>query len=91
MSHLARRLGLTRQSVQRVADRLSERGLARFTQNPYHERSPILRPTEPGSRARARVERELQEWEAGLGELLDPEELESAELALKALKSACET
>ena len=91
VSHLARRLGLARQSVQRVADRLSERGLTRFTQNPDHQRSPILLPTEAGSRARERVERELGDWEARLGELLEPEELETAELVLKGLKSALES
>jgi DNA-binding MarR family transcriptional regulator len=91
VSQLARRLGLARQSVQRVADRLSERGLARFIPNPDHQRSPILLPTEAGSRARERVERELREWEAKLSELLEPEELETAELVLRGLKSALES
>jgi DNA-binding MarR family transcriptional regulator len=90
-SQLARRLGLTRQSVQRVADRLSERGLASFTANPDHQRSPILRASETGRRACERVERELRDWEKGLEDLLEPEELETAELVLKALKRGLES
>ena len=91
VSQLARRLGLTRQSVQRVADRLSEKKLARFTSNPDHQRSPLLTPTESGIRARERAMRELGDWEARLRDLVEPEELETAELALEALLSALES
>lgn len=39
---IARRLGLTRQSVQRVADAIVADGHATFEPNPDHQRSPLL-------------------------------------------------
>ena len=48
MPQIARRLGYARQSVQRTADLLVESGLAEFTANPDHQRSPYLEPTARG-------------------------------------------
>jgi DNA-binding MarR family transcriptional regulator len=45
---IARRLGLTRQSVQRVADAIVADGLATFQPNPDHQRSPLLILTDAG-------------------------------------------
>ncbi len=45
---IARRMGLTRQAVQRIANQLVEDGLATFVENPDHRGSPILRLTEEG-------------------------------------------
>src|ERR1700727_2037912 len=39
---IARRLGITRQSVQRVADEIVAEELASFRPNPDHQRSPLL-------------------------------------------------
>jgi DNA-binding MarR family transcriptional regulator len=39
---IARRLGLTRQSVQRVADEIVAEKLASYQPNPDHQRSPLL-------------------------------------------------
>jgi DNA-binding MarR family transcriptional regulator len=47
---LARRLGLTRQSVQRLANELVAEGLARFAANPATARSPLFVLTEDGER-----------------------------------------
>lgn len=51
----ARRLGLTRQSVQRVADDLVAAGLATTTDNPDHARSPLLELTATGHETLARI------------------------------------
>ncbi|MET9434008.1 MarR family transcriptional regulator [Streptomyces sp. NPDC006551] len=51
---IARTMGITRQSVQRVADLLVERGLAVYEPNPAHRRAKLLTPTADG---RAAVER----------------------------------
>jgi DNA-binding MarR family transcriptional regulator len=45
---IARRLGLARQSVQRVADEIVAEGLATFEPNPDHQRSPLLILTSDG-------------------------------------------
>jgi DNA-binding MarR family transcriptional regulator len=54
VSQAARRLGTTRQAVQRTADELIERGLATAQPNPDHRTSPFIRLTPEG---RALLER----------------------------------
>lgn len=46
---IARRLGIARQSVQRVADLLVDQGAARYALNPDHRTSPFLVPTTDGA------------------------------------------
>jgi len=48
---IARRLGLTRQSVQRVADAIVAEELATLEPNPDHQRSPLLVLTGDGQKA----------------------------------------
>ncbi|MFH0177375.1 MarR family winged helix-turn-helix transcriptional regulator [Streptomyces cacaoi] len=52
---IARAMGITRQSVQRVADLLVEHGLAEYRPNPAHRRAKLLAPTEAGRAAVARI------------------------------------
>ncbi|PJE96891.1 MarR family transcriptional regulator [Streptomyces carminius] len=52
---IARTMGITRQSVQRVADLLVERGLAVYEPNPAHRRAKLLAPTGEGRAAIARI------------------------------------
>lgn len=48
VSGIARAMGLTRQSVQRLADALVEGGMAEYAPNPAHRRAKLLRPTARG-------------------------------------------
>ncbi|MGL4340054.1 MAG: MarR family winged helix-turn-helix transcriptional regulator [Rhodoglobus sp.] len=59
---IARRLGLQRQSVQRVADELVQDGLARYEDNPRHRVSRLLVPTTEGEIALAAIQHAHQEW-----------------------------
>ncbi|MEV6727707.1 MULTISPECIES: MarR family transcriptional regulator [unclassified Streptomyces] len=52
---IARVMGITRQSVQRIADLLAAKGLAEYVPNPAHRRAKLLRPTEEGRAAVARI------------------------------------
>ncbi|WP_020124027.1 MarR family winged helix-turn-helix transcriptional regulator [Streptomyces canus] len=52
---IAREMGITRQSVQRIADLLVERGLAAYRPNPAHRRAKLLAPTEEGRAAVRRI------------------------------------
>ena len=54
---IARRMGMSRQSVQRVADLLARDGVIALESNPDHARSPLLRLTPRGER----LERALAE------------------------------
>ncbi|QDC12634.1 MarR family winged helix-turn-helix transcriptional regulator [Rhodococcus ruber] len=48
---IARAMGITRQSVQRIADLLVERGLAEYLPNPAHRRAKLVTPTSAGRAA----------------------------------------
>jgi DNA-binding MarR family transcriptional regulator len=48
VSGIARVMGLTRQSVQRLADVLVEQGLAQYLPNPAHRRAMLLTATPAG-------------------------------------------
>ncbi|MCX5060314.1 MarR family transcriptional regulator [Streptomyces sp. NBC_00461] len=52
---IARAMGITRQSVQRIADLLVQRGLAEYRPNPAHRRAKLLAPTAQGRAANARI------------------------------------
>lgn len=51
VSGIAREMGLTRQSVQRLADRLVRDGMADYRPNPRHRRAKLLAPTSRGREA----------------------------------------
>jgi DNA-binding MarR family transcriptional regulator len=55
VSGIARDMGLARQSVQRIADLLVERGLAEYLPNPAHRRAKLLNPTDEGWAAIGRL------------------------------------
>ncbi|MEU0383506.1 MarR family winged helix-turn-helix transcriptional regulator [Streptomyces chartreusis] len=55
VSGIARAMGITRQSVQRIADLLVDRGLAEYRPNPAHRRAKLLAPTGEGRAAIARI------------------------------------
>lgn len=52
---VARRMGITRQSVQRIADLLVDRGLAAYLDNPAHRTAKLLAPTSAGRSAVQRI------------------------------------
>jgi DNA-binding MarR family transcriptional regulator len=87
---IARRMGMARQSVQRIADLLAEAKLIRFESNPDHRRSPLLRATDDGARVRDRLDRKMRGWEEGVEDLVDPDDLETALVVLRAIRSALE-
>jgi len=62
VSGIARDMGLTRQSVQRIADLLVERGLGEYLPNPAHRRAKLLRPTAEGWAAIARLRGSQHTW-----------------------------
>ncbi len=87
---IARRLGLTRQSVQRVAHALVEDNLASFTPNPERRNSPHLQLTLQGSQTWASIahslERRLVKSSAGV----DRKQLKSARQDLRTLQTAAQ-
>ena len=72
VASIARDMGLSRQSVQRVADLLVARGIAEYQPNPHHKRAQLLQPTPEGRRAIAALADSQHRWanrtSAGLDE-----------------------
>ncbi len=48
VSQIARRMGLSRQAVQKISNTLVDEGLARYVDNPDHKTSPIVELTKQG-------------------------------------------
>jgi len=81
----ARRLGVSRQAVQRIADLLVEDGLARLEENPAHRRSPLLRLTDAGHEALGAITAVSRDWRERVSAGLSGEEVERARMVLRAV------
>lgn len=55
VADIARAMGITRQSVQRIADLMVEQGLAEYVPNPAHRRAKLVRLTAEGNAALDRI------------------------------------
>ncbi|MEU6563529.1 MarR family winged helix-turn-helix transcriptional regulator [Nocardia nova] len=55
VSGIAREMGITRQSVQRIADLLVDKGFAEYRPNPAHRRAKLIAITEEGHDAIRRI------------------------------------
>ena len=53
---IARDMGITRQSVQRIANLLEEAGMVEFRPNPAHRRAKLVAPTGKGLAAVRRID-----------------------------------
>ncbi|MFI6287295.1 MarR family winged helix-turn-helix transcriptional regulator [Streptomyces sp. NPDC051018] len=88
---IAREMGITRQSVQRIADLLVERSLAVYEPNPAHRRAKLLRLTDEGREAISRIEPGHAELAARLAAVLGPEEFARTAQTLERLSKALDT
>ena len=59
---VARRMGLTRQSVHTTVNRLLADGLVELMPNADHRRSPLVRITEPGERKYRAIDEKQAAW-----------------------------
>jgi DNA-binding MarR family transcriptional regulator len=82
---IARRMGLTRQSVQASVDRLRGEELVEAGENPDHRRSPLIRLTELGSKRYAAMQRRQAGWINELAAGLEVSELSTAARVLREL------
>ena len=81
----ARRLGVTRQGVQRVANDLVASGLATFATNPDHRTSPLLRLTGPGRDALAEITRRARRFNRRLAAAVSEDELATTRQTVRSL------
>jgi DNA-binding MarR family transcriptional regulator len=85
---IARRLGVQRQSVQRIVDRLRDDGLAELNPNPDHATSPIVGLTEPGGRVLSSINAVADRWHDAVASAADPEALRVTVRLLEWLRSS---
>jgi len=85
VAQIARRMGLTRQSVHASVRRLVDQGLVEFAPNADHRRSPLVQLTDAGSAAYAVLDRRQIEWANRLGARIPESDLETAERVLISL------
>ncbi len=85
---IARVMGISRQSVQRIADLLVEKKLAQYQPNPAHSRAKLLQPTKAGRTAIAKINPGHREFAERLAAELGENEFERAVAALERLTSA---
>jgi DNA-binding MarR family transcriptional regulator len=85
---IARVMGITRQSVQRIADVLVEAGLAEYLPNPAHRRAKLLRATDAGLAAVRRINPQHAALSVRMAEVMGLPALTAAAEALTALSAA---
>jgi DNA-binding MarR family transcriptional regulator len=82
VAQIARRWGLARQSVQRVADALVEEHSCAYEENPGHRRAQLLRITPRGLRALLTIQDAQRTWADALGDEIGEADLRKANVVL---------
>jgi len=91
VADIGRRMGITRQGVQRVADLLVARGLAEYRPNPAHRRAKLLACTEAGYWAIRRIALAQRPWADRVGGEVGAADLAHALATMQRLVALLET
>lgn len=86
VAHVARSMGLARQSVQQTADGLEQDGFIAYAENPYHRRSKLMQLTSKGRAALDDLDRQRLAWAEAIGGDLVGEDLR---IAIHLLRQVC--
>jgi DNA-binding MarR family transcriptional regulator len=87
---IGRRMGMTRQAVQRIADLLVERGLAEYRPNPAHRRAKLLACTQAGYWAVRRISLVQHPWADRIGAEVGARDLRQALATMRRLVAVLE-
>jgi DNA-binding MarR family transcriptional regulator len=88
VAQLARRRGIARQAVQRVADQLARDGLVAYAPNPRHRRAQLLEPTPRGREALRAISAAQKAWADALGAEIGEAELRKVTPRIGAIRRA---
>lgn len=88
VSHLARIMGLARQSVQRVVNDLVRDGFCRTAENPRHARAPLILVTAKGEAAYREASARREPWAKSMAVEVPEDEARTALKVLKTLNRA---
>lgn len=84
-SDVGRRMGMTRQGVQRIADLLVRDGFATYRPNPAHRRAQLLACTEAGYWAVRQISVNQHPWAARVGGEVGTTDLDAALATMRKL------
>jgi DNA-binding MarR family transcriptional regulator len=87
VAHIANAMGLTRQSVQRIADELERAGIVEFRDNPHHKRARLVTLTAKGHALNEAAMQRQKPWVAALAAGIDRSALEAALTVLTQLRA----
>ncbi|MEV0682795.1 MarR family transcriptional regulator [Nocardia sp. NPDC050378] len=88
---IARAIGITRQSVQRVADILVGKGLCEYRPNPAHKRAKLVALSEEGSAAIRRIDPQHEVLARRLADALGTAEFAATVETLTRLSAVLDT
>jgi DNA-binding MarR family transcriptional regulator len=91
VAQIARKMGLARQNVQRLADALQKDGMVLYAANPEHRRAKLVRFTERGKKAFKELGRRQAAWASRMASGVNHSGMKAALEVLKQLRSALET
>lgn len=86
VAHIARDMGLARQSVQRLVNELADAGLVDLKDNPHHRRAKLVVLSAKGREAFSAIHKLQRPWVDSLAEGLDAEQISAAASVLQALR-----
>lgn len=90
VAHIARDMGLARQSVQRLVNELADTGLVDIKDNPHHKRAKLVCLSEAGRRSFDAIHKLQRPWVDGLAEGLETEKIAIAAEVLQSLRARLE-
>ena len=88
VAQIAKRLGLTRQSVQRVADLLRADRLTEYADNPAHMTSRLVRLTPRGRQTLHAIQAQQRAWSNRVGATIGEANLRQAARVVESLTNA---
>lgn len=88
VAEVARRMGLTRQSVQRLADVLVADGFAMWEPNPRHRRAKLLRASPRAYKAIRQVSTLQHPWSTAVGDAVGEAQIRRARRTLERVLEA---
>jgi DNA-binding MarR family transcriptional regulator len=89
VAQIARRMGLSRQAVQRIANDLQAAGLTAYRVNPDHKRAKLVTLSKQGELAYARADARQAAWVNAIGKGLDPTIIVDALRLLRLVHDCC--
>ena len=90
VAQIARKMGLARQNVQRIANVLKQEGIVEYLPNPDHQRAKLVCLTERGRKAAKELARRQEAWANEIASRVSVSEIRDALEVLRKLRSGVE-